>query len=585
MAAIALGWIADNAPDDLVDPLEDVVTQWRAQAALPLGALWQAMVRRLSQYGCFDLAAEACRTALSLEPNQPALQIRLGEMLGRSGQAEAAREVLTAVRGTARHRRDALLALLTLGGLAAVPLFDELEALLAGDSDWDGGHRALIERLVAAGQAGRAGVFLESWTGRWGVDPAKGFDLGVAAMLAGRPHLARDWFTPVWAELSLAADPVVGPFDGTIAPYDDGVEASLVARIEAAFALDEAGLAVAWPDIGEVRQIPRRVMMLTFEHRGLPNDLADHFSLAAAEAGVDFHLHLDTALVLPGDFIGDEAEVARRGEAFAEALARLRPDVVLFDCCSPVLARGFNPAMAAEFKARFGFRLVCVARDAHSQALAVLDSWLPVVESMVVFDPLSPIFAPGHAPLKHKVIALPVPSLHAPFVEGGARDLGLVFVGSVNWQPRQMLLSVLLSEDIDFTAVTGPRAAAEAPDTAAYARLLGRARAVLNVSRHGPTDHLITGRVWESIAVGSLLVEQDNPATARFFTPWRHYLPWRSVEDIVHIARLVERRPDLAARIGAEARAWALRHYGNRRLWTTLLAHATRPLTEGDEAR
>jgi len=206
---------------------------------------------------------------------------------------------------------------------------------------------------------------------------------------------------------------------------------------------------------------------------------------------------------------------------------------------------------------------------------------------MVVFDPLSPIFGPERAPGNRKVVAMPVPSLHSPyldhqvpFLDCRERDLGLTFVGSVNLRVRYMLLSVLMTEDIGFTAVFGPRRAMETPDTAAYARFLARSRATLNISVHAPGQghdgHLITARVWEAIAAGALLVEQDNPATAMVFTPYRHYLPWTTVEDIVHIARFIERRPDLAARIAGAAHAWARRHYSSDRFWAGVLGAASR---------
>jgi hypothetical protein len=104
---------------------------------------------------------------------------------------------------------------------------------------------------------------------------------------------------------------------------------------------------------------------------------------------------------------------------------------------------------------------------------------------------------------------------------------------------------------------------------------------VLNVSRHGPGQHLVTGRVWETVAAGALLIEQDNPATAHYFVPYRHYLPWRSIEEIVHLAHFIERRPDAIARIAGDAHAWASARYGADRFWSTLLDHALRPLPPG----
>jgi hypothetical protein len=82
--------------------------------------------------------------------------------------------------------------------------------------------------------------------------------------------------------------------------------------------------------------------------------------------------------------------------------------------------------------------------------------------------------------------------------------------------------------------------------------------------------------VWEAIAAGTMLVEQANPATARFLIPWRHYLPWQSFDDIVRIAGMVERHPETAARVAAEAGRWVERHYNPRRFWAAVVDHAFR---------
>ncbi|RAU20799.1 hypothetical protein CU669_16120 [Paramagnetospirillum kuznetsovii] len=128
-----------------------------------------------------------------------------------------------------------------------------------------------------------------------------------------------------------------------------------------------------------------------------------------------------------------------------------------------------------------------------------------------------------------------------------------------------------------------PISTAHLMDMGVMAMLTG-ASAILNISAHSPKDHLITGRVWETLAAGALLVEQDNPSTAKFFPPYRHYLPWTNVEDIVHIAKFIKRRPDLARRVADEGHAWAKRHYGVTAFWTALLGHALRPRSEADMA-
>jgi hypothetical protein len=110
-----------------------------------------------------------------------------------------------------------------------------------------------------------------------------------------------------------------------------------------------------------------------------------------------------------------------------------------------------------------------------------------------------------------------------------APDLGITFVGSVVWRARYLLLSVLMTEGIGLTAVFGPHRAAQTPDTRAYARLLARSHAVLNVSRHSLKVHLVTGRVWETIATifpGPMsMISSTSPASSSGDRIWRRKSP------------------------------------------------------------
>ncbi len=558
MAAIAKGWLADHVPDSVGAGLEEMVEEWRERGNLPLGAVWLRIVDRLRQCGCFDSEVEACRMVLSLQPNQSLFQLRLAEALRRVGEDEEAEQILASAQGP------------------EASLDAQYETLLA-EGDWGTRHRLFINHLVEAGAVKRADTFFRAWMTAWGVAPACMFDLGVVAMMLGDPGLARRLFTPFWVGFSQDPDPLLGRFEGVIPPYDEAVEAALVKRIEAAFALDEADLPVMALSPAPSTSSPIRVLMVTFNHGALTNDLAEHFSISAAQAGLEFHLHLDSALVQPDLFQGSDTEVERRIAAFTQILDRLKPDVVMVDCLPPLILRGLNPGLMVDMKETFGFRLVCIIRDAHCDAMPLLDAWLPACDSMVVFEPLSPVLGPDRAPENHKVVVVPVPALHGHFLQRSDRDLGLTFAGSVNWQSRYMLLAILMTEDIAFTALFGTARARETPDAASYARFLGRSRAVLNVSRHTREHHLVTGRVWEAIAAGSLLVEQNNSSTPQFFTPYRHYLPWTDPADIVHIAHFIQHRPDLAEQVAAEGHRWALRHYGVERLWSTVLDCAFRP--------
>ena len=66
-----------------------------------------------------------------------------------------------------------------------------------------------------------------------------------------------------------------------------------------------------------------------------------------------------------------------------------------------------------------------------------------------------------------------------------------------------------------------------------YFRLIRESRAVLNLSaRSAPGVRIITGRPHQAMASKSLLIEEKNEQLARQFTPYAHYIPFDSKEEL-----------------------------------------------------
>ncbi|WP_161539594.1 glycosyltransferase family protein [Paramagnetospirillum kuznetsovii] len=564
--AVMAGWIEEQAPEPIQSLLFDLLDTWQSDPERPTSLLWHSIAQALVAEGCFD-AEVACWEALSgLAAGEPAVLCRLAEAHGRRGDTAAARAALAGVPPHHPSRVQSLLLRMELGESSCA---DELIPALLARPAWEPAHHQLVRRLVAAGMAARASGFLAAWTA---ARPADGvgmlLELGWLAMHVGDAAAARDLFQRLWALNDPDITGVAGCFDGSIPPYTPEVEASILARVEAAFALPESGLARVTLADGPLPSL--KVMFVGFERLALPNDLAEHFRRAAQAAGVDFSLYLDNAIVFSHEFRGGDDAVRDRVAAFEAALDERRPDMVILDSAYMPSQRGLRPERMRDLADRLGFHLVCMMRDALDSTLPYLLAWAPVADTILTYDPHCALLRPDHAAFHSKVLVTLPPAQHLS-AEGANRDMGLLFVGANTYGVRNMLLSVLMTEDIPFTAIIGERRAVETPDMDSYATALGRARAVLNVAAHSRSEFLVTGRVFESIACGAVLLEQDNAGTASFFTPWRHYLPWTHVADIVQLCRFVERNPDLAARMAAEARGWLDRNYDCRRFWASLL--------------
>ena len=183
------------------------------------------------------------------------------------------------------------------------------------------------------------------------------------------------------------------------------------------------------------------------------------------------------------------------------------------------------------------------------------------------------MFEAGNADLAAKTLIIPVPAAPLPETQQPPRH-GLTFIGGLGQIHRPILIGGLLTAGIDFTAVIGEMRRRRAPDLESYAALLADSRAVLNIAVHHQDQRLITGRIWETIAAGGLLLEQAGSGITTFFTPYRHYLPWGGIADIVQACRFLERHDDLRRAMIASARDWSARHYAPDKVWQALMSLA-----------
>jgi hypothetical protein len=569
VAAVTAGWIESEAPEQFQEPLFQLLDQWQADPGQGIDPLWsaiQAMIRK-----CFLLDAEisALRCLLGMVPDAQAYRLKLAEALylaGRTPEAEIEWQAVGPGGGGPWY----LLGLdLAAGDVAKFGRRADLAIGWArAEAQWGDHHSALVKRLVPAGQVAPARELLEHFAANTGFAARRILDLAWLYMHVDQPRRARATLEPLWRMDNAAYPLLIGRFSGAVAPYTAAIEAEWLARIDNARA--EAAPATPLPDAPPVKA-GTKVMVVGFDRPGLPNDMAYHYLQSGLAAGLEMHAHLDAAIAMTHEFRGTDEEVERRTRAFEAELERIRPHLVLVDWVSAGQPRrGLTPDRLGALARRLDFRVVVAVRDGVGQAEQDLKPWLPIANAIALYHPLAEFI--GRDP---RYLPIPVPALY-PRPAAPPRDLNLSFVGAVNFPLRYALLSVLETEQLPFTAITGHHRDRLVPDMESYWRMLDRSRATLNISAHTRFEHLVTGRVWEAASAGTLLVEQENDATRRFFTPYAHYLPWRTVDDIAHIAQLVDRHPHIAQTVGARAQAWARSHFGPDRLWPALLDHAAR---------
>jgi hypothetical protein len=90
--------------------------------------------------------------------------------------------------------------------------------------------------------------------------------------------------------------------------------------------------------------------------------------------------------------------------------------------------------------------------------------------------------------------------------------------------------------------------------------------AALNFARRFNGIYTLTGRTFETLATGGLLVQERSDDIDLFFTAGRHYLRFETLTDLFDIATLLQQEPDRAEAIRREGAAFFAERYSDEKL-------------------
>ena len=105
-----------------------------------------------------------------------------------------------------------------------------------------------------------------------------------------------------------------------------------------------------------------------------------------------------------------------------------------------------------------------------------------------------------------------------------------------------------------------------------YSRLIRESRAVLNLSaRAAPGVRVVTGRVQEAIASKSLLIQEKNEAITNIFTPYAHFIPFDSKEELAIAIDFSVNCGELVDKITEAAYTKYRREHSSQVVWSQIL--------------
>lgn len=266
-------------------------------------------------------------------------------------------------------------------------------------------------------------------------------------------------------------------------------------------------------------------------------------------------------------------EVAAGIAALRDHLARFRPDLVVFEG----VFIGGDGAISADdlgaLKSEFGFRLATLTPDAGLYLPNYAAYWAPVSDLIVTLtDSPSLDAARPHCP----VILFPGTPMDRALIDrlgSKARANEILYVGARK-RYRDLLCAHLVEAGLPTKVLFTQQGRETSLRTHDYLALHKEVSIVLNNGLISASEAILTGRIFEAIAAGAVLLQQDFAAMRAHFVPFVHYAPFETCAEMAANARILIQHTEIREELSANALSFYDRNYAAAPFWGALLEKA-----------
>lgn len=167
---------------------------------------------------------------------------------------------------------------------------------------------------------------------------------------------------------------------------------------------------------------------------------------------------------------------------------------------------------------------------------------------------------------------------------GMKRDIDVCFVGSVDptgqrWPQRSRMINYLKAQGVQVHVRGGQRG--NRLEWGEYAEILARSKISLNFSKDPNTNtSQLKGRVFESMACGAMLLEDDGEETRKWFVSGQEWVEFASPDDMVAKAIYYLRHPAERQAIADAGRKRLEEQYSAGVMWKMVLNRLSEIRTE-----
>jgi len=255
-----------------------------------------------------------------------------------------------------------------------------------------------------------------------------------------------------------------------------------------------------------------------------------------------------------------------------ELVDKFRPNVIVFDANFIGSDVSVNSAYLSSIKDEFSIRMIGFMGDVWgTHWVEIANYWGSVADLLLHISP-SGAFERACS-FSEKMLSSPYPVNTRSFFPERVKESDLSFFGSHAYlRPFWLLNAIRVANQLGLeTNIRSHQRTSDCPDMAAYAKILRRSKMVMNFSSRSADVKMLTGRAWQALHSGTLLLEEQNEEIEHFFVPFVHYVPFENAFQLTRLIEFFYKNQDEAETIGAGALDFCARHYNAASVWTRVL--------------
>jgi hypothetical protein len=289
----------------------------------------------------------------------------------------------------------------------------------------------------------------------------------------------------------------------------------------------------------------------------------------AKDAGIDVVVfHADRISYLPPSASNSET-IDREGKQLLDKVKNFRPELIFLDLNYLGNRNTINCDLLDRIKKTHPCKMAGHIGDYHGKPeFEIVEYWSRSVDVILHSSPGTSTYNLQNFHYLHYFVN--EKSFYAP----AAKRTDVSFSGSANIA-RYLYLAFALSISRQRgykCAINGHNNSINTALTPEeYAGLIRDSRAVINLSVKPSTVRYVSGRVLQAIASKSLLIEERNEPITQIFTPYRHFIPFDSKEELAIAIEFSVQCSDLVDRITEAAYMKYLHEHSSKIGWGRIL--------------